>query len=79
MNHITIGVYLNDSYKINIVKEEDLVSHIEYNKVFRYGRALFVDGKCENQGYLSDSKVKEWEDKIKQMDIDKRTISCQYV
>ena len=77
MNHITIGVYSDDSYKINIVKDKDLVAHIEYNKIFRYGRALFVDGKCENQGYLSDRKVREWEDKIKQMDIDKRFVSYQ--
>lgn len=79
MNHITIGVYANDDYKINIVKEEDLVNHIEYNKLFRYGRALFVDGKCENQGYLSDIKRIEWENKIKQMDIDKRVATCPYV
>lgn len=78
MNHITIGVYANDDYKVNVVKDEDLVSHIEYNKVFRYGRALFVDGKCENQGYLSDIKIREWEDKIKQMDIDKRVATYPY-
>lgn len=79
MNHVTIGVYANDSYKINVVKEEHLKDHIEYNKVFRYGRGLFVDGKCENQEYLTDIQVMEWEDKIKQMNIDTKVASKSYV
>lgn len=61
MNHITVGVYMNGQYKINIVKDEDLKDHIEYNKKFRFGRGLFVDGKCVNQGYLSGEQVINWE------------------
>lgn len=79
MNHITIGVYSDDSYKVNIVKEEDLNSHIEYNKTFRFGRALFVDGLCVNKGYLSKEKVNEWTDRIKTMNIDKSKPSYPYV
>lgn len=64
MNHVTVGVYKNGEYVINVVRENDLESHIEYNQIFRFGRALFVDGKCVNQGYLSDDEIKNWTEKI---------------
>lgn len=64
MIHTTIGVYANGDFKINGVKPEHLDSHIEYNKTMRFGRALFVDGICHNQGYLSPEECKEWEAKI---------------
>ena len=32
MNHVTVGVYMNGKYKVNIVKDKDLKDHIEYNK-----------------------------------------------
>lgn len=72
MNHVTVGVYCNDNdnHKINIVRPEHLESHIEYNKTWRWGRALFVDGVCVNQGYLSDEKVVEWTKRIAEMNID---------
>ena len=57
MNHISVGVYSNGKYVVNIVKDEDLEWHIKYNKTFRFGRGLFIDGKCINQGYLSENKL----------------------
>lgn len=78
MNHITIGVYNNNTYKINIVKPDHLESHVEYNKIFRPGRALFVDGKCVHSGYLSEQRIIEWEDKIKGMEIDSSVASEYY-
>lgn len=65
MNHITIGIYKNGDYKINVVKEEHLEYHIDYNKTMRFGRALFVDGECLNQGYLDNDEVSEWTEKVK--------------
>lgn len=45
MNHLTLGIYSNGQYKFNVVRDEDLESHIEYNKTWRWGRLLYVDGK----------------------------------
>lgn len=53
MIHTTIGIYSDGSYKVNGVKSEDLQSHIEYNKTFRFGRALLVDGEIIYPGYFS--------------------------
>lgn len=68
--HVTVGVYKNNEYKYNIVLERDLENHIEYNKIFRFGRALFVDGKCVHQGYLSDEQIEDWTRKISGMRFD---------
>lgn len=68
--HVTVGVYMNGRYKVNVVRDEDLESHIEYNTTFRFGRGFFVDGKCINQGYLSGEQVRNWEKRISEMEID---------
>ena len=34
--HVTVGVYMNGVYKVNIVRDEDLEDHIQYNKKFRF-------------------------------------------
>ena len=68
--HVTVGVYMNGQYKYNIVRDEDLENHIKYNKIFRFGRGLFVDGKCINQGYLSGEQVRNWTKRISEMNID---------
>lgn len=71
MVHTTIGVYANwkklghNGYRINGVWDYHLTDHIEYNKTFRPGRALFVDGKCVHRGYLTFEDVKELEEKFK--------------
>ena len=65
MIHTTIGLYADDSFKMNGVKPEHLTDHIYYNKTYRWGRALFVDGKCEYSGYLSDEQTRNFEERIK--------------
>lgn len=75
MNHVSIGVYSNDTYIINIVPDYNLEKHIEYNKIMRFGRALFIDGEYVHAGYLSDKKINAWLEEIKGMDIDTLTPS----
>lgn len=65
MIHTTIGLYSNGTFKMNGVEPDHLQSHIEYNKTFRWGRSLFVDGKCVYKGYQSDEEVKAFEKRIK--------------
>lgn len=79
MNHVTIGVYTDNTYKVNVVRDKDLQNHIEYNKLMRFGRGLFVDGKCVNQGYLSNNQVQNWIEKIKKMDVDTSVHSSKYL
>ncbi len=64
MIHTTIGLYANGSFKMNGVKPEHLEEHLLYNKTYR-SRAMFVDGKCVDKGYISDDKVKAFEERIK--------------
>lgn len=55
--HHTRGVYANGDFKDNAVLDSDLADHIEYNKTFRFGRALLVDGKVVYNGYLTDEQL----------------------
>lgn len=64
MIHTTIGLYNSGNFKMNGVLPEHLDAHIEYNKTMRFGRALFVDGKCVYNGYLTDDVVKAFEKRI---------------
>ena len=62
--HTTIGVYLNGSYVCNGVKPEHLNDHILFNKMYRPGRALFVDGHCIHKGYLTEDYIERFQKKI---------------
>lgn len=57
--YTTIGIYSDGTYKLNGVKEEDLKDHIEYNKTYRFGRALLVDGEIVNLGYFQRENLEK--------------------
>lgn len=78
MNHVSVGVYASGDHVINIVKDEHIIDHIEYNKLFRFGRALFVNGECLNKGYLKEEDIVKWQDKIKAMNINSSMTSEKY-
>lgn len=63
--HITIGLYLNGSYKMNGVLPEHLKEHIEYNLYARPGRTFIVDNVCYNKGYNSQETIDEFIEKVK--------------
>lgn len=55
--HHSLSVYNNGDRVHNGVLEEDLEGHIKYNQKFRFGRALFIDGVCHNEGYLDAERI----------------------
>jgi len=63
-NHLTLGIYANGQCTHNIVKEEDLENHIRYNKIFRFGRLLYVDGKRVHDGSIQAKEDLERYDRI---------------
>lgn len=63
--YTTIGVYKNGDIKMNGVIGSNIIDHIGYNRISRPGRALFIDGICIIQGYLSDDEVKLFEELFK--------------
>lgn len=54
--HHTRGVYANGDFKDNGVLPEHLQEHVQYNTTMRFGRALFIDGRCAWRGYLSEDE-----------------------
>lgn len=65
VKHLTVGVYKNGDFKTNCVPDFELEGHIKYNTEMRWGRGLFVDGKCVHAGYLNEEEVAHWEEKCK--------------
>lgn len=63
-NHLTLGIYANGQYEYNVVKEEDLENHIKYNKTFRFGRLLYVDGERVHDGSIQTKENLEKYDNI---------------
>jgi len=83
MNHLTVGVYLNQTYVTNVVKDQHLAGHISYNETYRPGRMLFVDGKYKCGGLLHPSELKEmisiWESKISKFNVNLSQASEDYI
>ena len=63
MNILTLGIYSNGDYAYNVVREEDLENHIQYNLAWRPGRILYVDGKRMNTGCIKEEYLGKY-DKI---------------
>lgn len=62
MNHLTLGIYADGTYKYNVVAEKDLQSHIEYNETWRPGRLLYVDGKRVYNGCFKEKYLSKYDD-----------------
>lgn len=54
---ISIRIYNSGSLTINNIRPEHIEEHIEYNKTFRFGCALVVDGEIKNEGYLEKDRI----------------------
>ena len=44
-NHLVLNIYASGDYKYNVVKDSHLEENIEFNKTWRFGRIIYVDGK----------------------------------
>ena len=64
--HATVRFYLNGDYVVDYVRDKDLQDYIEYNKVFRFGCFLFVDGEYVCGGVLLQPYQDEFIEKCKQ-------------
>ncbi len=65
-NHLTLGIYPNYSYKYNVVRDEDLENHIIYNRTFRPGRLLYIDGKRIYNGLIKQEFLAEYDEIAKE-------------
>ena len=77
MIHTTVGIYLNGEWRVNGVHSDYLQKHIWYNKRHRPGRALFVDGECVHRGYFDEEEIKEQQERIKHIHVNKDTAPYQ--
>lgn len=73
--YTTVGLYPNGNWKCNGVHEEHIETHIEYNKSYRPGRTLFVDGEMVYKGLgISQETIRTFmETDLPKIKIDKCT------
>ncbi len=58
MKHLVLNIYANGDYVFDSVDNIELKEYIEYNKLWRFGRLIYVDGQrvyngCIKSEYLS--------------------------
>lgn len=61
-NHLSLRLYPNKDYVVNVVSDVNLASHIKYNSTFRIGCILYIDGVRKTNGCLKESCLKEYDD-----------------
>lgn len=82
-NHVSLRIYPNKDYVVNVVSDENLASHIGYNSTFRIGCILYIDGVRKTNGCLKGDCLKEYDiyvsNLLKTLDINtmKETIPFQ--
>lgn len=67
--HKSVRVYPNGEMKTNAVRDEDLESHIDYNKNFRFGCSLFIDDKLVYAGYLGEEGSLKYLEQVKNTEV----------
>lgn len=81
-NHVTVGFYLNDTFKINVVADEDLKHNIEVNKKYRPGRFYFVDGEYVCGGLLKEPLktqfIENCKSRLKHFNVDSSKVTKPY-
>ncbi len=53
---IYVRVYNNGHRVVRTLEPGEVERQLTYDKVMRFGCALFVDGKCEAVGYLGEER-----------------------
>ena len=71
MNHLVLNVYASGNYKYNVVRDCDLKDNIEFNKAWRFGRIIYVDGKRVYDGCIVEGALGKYDDIAKDFYVNK--------
>ena len=64
--HCCIRVYNNGDRVVEWRESDRLTEWLEYNAVFRFGQALFVDAELKRTGYLAQERCEALAERFKQ-------------
>ncbi len=59
-----IRIYPNGEYRLTTWDDKETEEWVAYNLVYRFGNALFVNGKCRGKGYFSEAECESLEEAI---------------
>ena len=83
-NHLVLNIYASGNYKYNVVRDSDLEDNIEFNKQWRCGRLIYVDGKRVYGGCIIEEALGKYDEIAKDFfenkakDIDMLTPTIPY-
>lgn len=61
-NHLVLNIYASGDYKYNVVKDSHLEENIEFNKTWRFGRIIYVDGKRVYNGCIKEEALDKYDE-----------------
>ena len=61
-NHLVLNIYASGDYKYNVVRDSDLKDNIEFNKTWRFGRIIYVDGKRVYNGCIKEEALGKYDE-----------------
>ena len=61
MNHLVLNIYASGNYKYNVVRDFELEYNIEFNKTYRFGRIIYVDGKRVYDGVIKKEALYKYD------------------
>ena len=61
-NHLVLNIYASGDYKYNVVKDSHLEENIEFNKTWRFGRIIYVDGKRVYNGCIKEEALGKYDE-----------------
>ncbi len=72
--HKSLRIYNNGDMVRQLINPEDIKNHIEYNRVYRPGCMLIIDGAVTQSGYISKEREAEYIQKFDTLEFPKEAI-----
>lgn len=64
-----VRIYANGDIRTTYWRKAEVADWLAYNKLYRFGNALFVNGECKQNGYLSDGLCAEISEVIREYNL----------
>ena len=61
MKHLVLNVYASGAITFDEIAETELRHYIDYNKLWRFGRLIYVDGKRVYNGCIAEGGFEKYD------------------
>lgn len=61
MSHLVLNLYASGDYTVDKVNDIELRNYVEFNKKWRFGRLIYVDGQRVYNGCIKDDCIEKYD------------------